>query len=166
MTYLHLKAILVLAAMTLFGLIAGFFYAYSVDVMRGLDRIAPGEAINAMQAINAAVRNPVFFVTFFLTPLVALAAAGLLVVSGEKIAATLMAAAAVLYLAGVFIPTVVVNVPMNEALATVKIATASQDLEQVWQAYSSRWTFWNTFRTIISTGSLILSGTAILAMKS
>ena len=163
-TFSLLSLIASILSITLYGLIAGFFYAYSVDVMRGLDLIAPHEAIHAMQAINSAVRNPVFFVTFFLTPVVALFAAGILFSDGARPAAVLMAASALLYLAGAFLPTVLVNVPMNEALAELKVSAEDGNLKEVWQAYSSRWIYWNTFRTIMSTGSLMLAGVSIAAI--
>ena len=39
------------------GVMAGFFYAFSAVVMPGLSAADPAVAIEAMQAINAAVRN-------------------------------------------------------------------------------------------------------------
>lgn len=138
-----------LAPILMFGLMAGFFYAFSVCVMAGLDRLPPAEAIHAMQTINAAVRNPVFFVTFFLTPVVALATAALAFQVGDTRQALFMAAAAAVYILAAAAPTALVNVPMNEALAAV--APANADAAAVWTAYSDRWTAWNTVRTVTST---------------
>jgi uncharacterized membrane protein len=47
------------------GLMAGFFFAFSVCVMRALGRIAPAQGIAAMQSINVVVINPWFLVVFF-----------------------------------------------------------------------------------------------------
>ena len=47
------------------ALMAGFFYAYSVSVMRGLDATEPLAAALAMRNINALIRTPVFFFGFF-----------------------------------------------------------------------------------------------------
>ena len=59
------------------GAIFGFFYAWVCSTMWGLDAADPRVAIAAMQAMNASVRNAVFFPAFFLTP-VALGATALL----------------------------------------------------------------------------------------
>ncbi|MGB7287601.1 MAG: anthrone oxygenase family protein [Salaquimonas sp.] len=146
----------------LFGLIAGFFYAYSVDVMRGLDLIIPGEAIHAMQGINTAVRNPVFFITFFMTPVVAIIAAVIFYFNGNSASALWLAAAAIIYLAAAFAPTAMINVPMNEALASLNIDAASSEAKTIWADYSARWTFWNTVRTLASTISLAASAMALV----
>ena len=52
------------------GAIFGFFYAWVCSTMWGLDEADPRVAIAAMQAMNASVRNAVFFPAFFLTPVV------------------------------------------------------------------------------------------------
>lgn len=149
------------ASLLLSALIAGFFYAYSVDVMRGLDRMEPAEAIRAMQQINIAVRNPVFFTTFFVTPAAAAATALLLYLSGSKSAALAMVGAAAIYMVAAFLPTASINVPMNEALALQETGVADGRLADIWQAYSTRWTFWNTFRTVASSIAVLLTGLAI-----
>jgi len=60
------------------GAIAGFFYAYTSSVMRGLDAIPAAHAIVAMQGINATVRNWVFAPAFFGTPVAAVVTGALL----------------------------------------------------------------------------------------
>ena len=42
------------------GLIAGFFFAFSIVVMKALAQQPPPQGIAAMQSINIAVLNPVF----------------------------------------------------------------------------------------------------------
>src|SRR3712207_1148289 len=55
---------LTLATLTT-GLIAGFFYAYASSVTLGLALLPDEQYIEAMQAINATVRNGVFAFGFF-----------------------------------------------------------------------------------------------------
>jgi uncharacterized membrane protein len=47
------------------GLMAGFFFAFSVSVMKALSRLPPAQGIAAMQSINVVVINPVFLIAFF-----------------------------------------------------------------------------------------------------
>jgi len=152
------------SALGLFALMAGFFYAFSVCVMPGLDRISPSMAIEAMQAINAAVRNPVFFMTFFLTPLVAIIAAGLTYLSDGKRAAIFMGLATGIYVLLAQLLTVSVNVPMNEALAVVDPATTQA--HTLWRDYSTLWTRWNTVRTITSLVAMLVFAGAMISMRN
>lgn len=160
MRQLALAAILV--ALILTGGIAGFFYAYSVSVMPGLDEARPEVAIEAMQGINRAVRNPVFFVSFFLTPAATLLAGALTFHAGARKAALALLLAVLVYLAGAFAPTALVNVPMNESLADVRRDTTVTEAAPIWKGYSPLWTQWNHLRTAASAISLLLVGLALV----
>ena len=61
----------------------GFFYAWICSTMWGLDAADPNVAISAMQAMNASVRNPVFALGYFGTPLL-LAAVALVAWKGKE----------------------------------------------------------------------------------
>jgi uncharacterized membrane protein len=93
------------------GAIFGFFYAWVCSTMWGLDQADPRVAIAAMQAMNASVRNAVFFPAFFLTPVVLVVTAAAMRFGGQGSAALWFLAAAAVYLAfGLFVTTAV-NVP-------------------------------------------------------
>ncbi len=154
-----------LMALTLIltGAIAGFFYAYTSSVMRGLDAIPAAHAIVAMQGINATVRNWMFAPAFFGAPVAAIVTGALLGWRHHRTAALLMLLAAMIYLAGALLPTLLVNVPMNEALATVTVPADPQTADRLWRAYSGPWTWWNTLRTLFSFASVLVVGLAIFS---
>lgn len=154
---------LTVVTLALAGAMAGFFYAYSMSVMWALDAVDPKAAIAAMQSINIVVRNAIFFPAFFGTPVVALVAAGLWWKQGAGQVALLLALAAIVYLAGTFLVTIVANVPMNEALAIAMIPADPEQARTLWQDYSRPWTLWNHVRTIASFASLLLVGWALYA---
>lgn len=154
---------LTVVTLTLAGAMAGFFYAYSMSVMWALDAVDPKVAIASMQSINIVVRNAIFFPAFFGTPVVALIAAGLWWAQGAGQVALLLALAAIVYLAGAFLLTILVNVPMNEALAIATIPTDPGQARTLWQNYSGPWTLWNHVRTVASFASLLLVGWALYA---
>lgn len=130
--------------------IFGFFYAWICSTMWGLDAADPRVAIEAMQAMNASVRNAVFAPAFFGTP-AALALAGLLLMrEGERRAALSFALAASVYLVFGLILTMMVNVPMNEALALIETPADSASAAAIWRDYSGPWQFWNQTRTLAS----------------
>ncbi|MBW8636954.1 DUF1772 domain-containing protein [Hoeflea sp. WL0058] len=140
------------------GAIFGFFYAWVCSTMWGLDQADPRIAIAAMQAMNASVRNGVFFPAFFLTPVVLAATAGVAYRSQFRSAAHWFAAAGLVYLIFGLLLTMGVNVPMNEALAKVDIPGDVEAAEIIWQDYSPSWQFWNQLRTIASGIALTFAG--------
>ena len=155
---------MMMPALLLNGAIFGFFYAWVCSTMWGLDRIAPEVAIRAMQAMNGSVRNAVFAPAFFGTGPVLLLTAWVLASQGVRAAAGLMVVAGVVYIAGAMLPTMLVNVPMNEALALVDPGRV--DAAQVWAEYSPRWQLWNIARTVASGLALVLTGLALVAMPN
>lgn len=151
-----------MASLLSIGAIFGFFYAWVCSTMWGLDTTEPKIAITAMQAMNASVRNPVFFPAFFLTPAILAATAFIALRLDRKPAAAMFASGAAVYFVGAFLITIFINVPMNEALAQVTIPADSDAAREIWRAYSAPWQFWNTIRTLVSGLALILTGMAIL----
>ena len=147
------------------GAIFGFFYAWICSTMWGLDATEPHVAITAMQAMNASVRNPIFFPAFFLTPLILAATSYVATTRQQRRSAALFGLAAGVYVVGAFPVTATVNVPMNEALAKVVVPTDDEAARGIWYDYSSSWQFWNTLRTVVSGVSLLLTGLAIYLIQ-
>ncbi len=144
------------------GAIFGFFYAWICSTMWGLDDGDPRVAIAAMQNMNASVRNAVFAPAFFGTPVV-LMLTGLVVwwKEGRSIALWFVAAAIVYFLFA-FLPTAMVNVPMNRELGATAIPDDLEQAHAIWTAYSQKWQFWNILRTIASGASLALAATGLM----
>ena len=152
-----------MVALLLNGAIFGFFYAYFCSAMWGLDVSDPKVALAAMQGINLEVRNGAFFPSFFLTP-VALAAAAILAWRAHRPAVAPFALAALVYFGGGLLLTMLVNVPMNEALALVDIPDDPAEAQAIWDAYSPPWQFWNAIRMVASGIALGLTGWGLVAM--
>lgn len=121
------------------GLVAGLLFAFSAGVMSALGRL-PGDAgADAMRAVNAAVRNPLFLGVVTGSALVCVALLVAVAVTGGPVLAVV---AAGVHLVGAIGVTAAVNVPMNDALA-------ARTLD--WASYRRRWTAWNHVRTAAAT---------------
>ena len=131
------------------GLISGFFYAYACSVTLGLALLPDEQYVEAMQAINATVRNGVFAFSFFGAVLSLLLALAVHLPRLRSRRFLLIALACVLYIGGGFMVTFLVNVPMNEDLARVGEA-APAALAQIRAEYEGPWNFWNGVRTVFS----------------
>lgn len=163
---IRLLPALALAALLLTGGIFGFFYAWICSTMWGLDAAPPEVAIAAMQAMNASVRNAVFAPAFFGTPVILAVTAWVAGLAGRRLSAWSFGGAAVIYLVGAFVVTMLVNVPMNEALAAVGTPADPGAAQAVWQDYSAPWQFWNQLRTLASGFALLLTGIGLLAINA
>ena len=128
------------------GLIAGVFFAFSSFVMSALGRIHPAQGIAAMQSINIAVINPVFFAAFLGTTALCFVLGIASISKWHAPGAPYVLAGCVLYVVGTFLVTCVFNVPMNDALATLKPDSAQA--AGLWNGYLANWTMWNHVRTV------------------
>jgi uncharacterized membrane protein len=143
------------------GLLGGLYFAFSTFVMAALGRIGQVAGISAMNAINVDIVRSPFIPIFFGTTLASAALAGLAVFRGGEPGALAMMAGGIIYVLGMFVVTVVFNVPLNNALAAVDPASA--DAGSLWARYLRDWTFWNHVRTVACTGASALFIAAIAA---
>lgn len=70
--------------------------------------------------------------------------------------------AAAVYFSGGMMLTMLVNVPMNDALAVATAPEDPADAARIWQGYSAPWQNWNAIRTVTSGTGLALVGAALL----
>lgn len=130
------------------GLLAGLFFAFSTFIMQALGRIAPASGIAAMNAINEVILRSLFMPVFWGTTL---ASVGLIVLSvwhGDEPGTMAMLVGGVVYLLGMFVCTVAIEVPLNNQL---KADAGTESALSTWQRYLLRWTQWNHVRTISCT---------------
>ena len=145
----------------LIGLNAGFFYTWSFTVMQALDDIVAGSAITAMQSVNANIRNGWFGAIAFGAPVLLLVTA--LYLFGRRMVRPAMFYLAAFVAAVTTIAiTMVVHVPMNNALASVSATV--ENAADVWSNYSEQWVRWNHLRSISSAVSFGLSVIGIVVL--
>lgn len=148
------------------GLVAGLFYAYSCSVNPGLHMLGDKEYIQAMQGINSAIQNPVFFISFM----------GLLVVyplcsyqlyrHNGGLSFYLIIGAMLIYFVAVFGSTVLFNVPLNNRLAQFNTnTTSSEQITLMRQAFERPWNFYHSIRMIASIIAFALSILCLLKIK-
>ena len=152
---------LTLAAALGAGLVAGIFFAFSAFIMTALGRLPPEGGISAMQSINVAVLNPVFFLAFFGTAVAALILAVAAIAGWSPSRSPYLIAGALLYLAGTIVVTMAFNVPLNNKLAAASAKSAEG--ADLWKTYLSAWTAWNHVRTI---AALAACASFILALSA
>ncbi|MEP7006880.1 MAG: anthrone oxygenase family protein [Sphingomonas bacterium] len=143
------------------GLLAGLYFAFSTFIMTSLGRIDQAAGISAMNAINMDIVRSSFLPLFLGTTLVSALLAGFAILRWSEPSAWAMLAGGVIYVLGMFVVTMLFNVPLNDALAAV--APASAEGGAVWVRYLKDWTLWNHVRTLACTAATALYILAIAA---
>lgn len=136
------------------GLLAGLYFAFSVFIMVALGRIEPSAGIAAMNSINTVIVRSLFMPLFLGSTLVALVLAGVAPFQWQQPGSALILAGGVIHVIGMFVCTMVFNVPLNNALMATDAASARG--ADVWARYLREWTFWNHVRTLASTVAMVL----------
>jgi len=131
------------------GIMAGVYFAFSTFVMQSLAAIPPETGMSAMQSINRLIIRSAFLPLFFVTTLLALAAAVIAVSHWTEAASLPLLAAGLVYVFGMFVSTLVLNIPLNDELAAADPST--HEGHAVWRRYVRSWTARNHIRTVAST---------------
>jgi uncharacterized membrane protein len=147
----NLRLATLFAATLANGLAAGVFVLYAHTIMPGLGDAGDRTFVGGFQALDRAIINPLFMLTFF-GALVLTGVAGLLHLRGDDRAVLpWVGVAFALYLLVVVI-TMVVNVPLNDALKAAGDADRIADLARVRADFhEGRWVAWNVVRAVLST---------------
>ncbi|MCC8937622.1 hypothetical protein CI1B_54660 [Bradyrhizobium ivorense] len=141
------------------GLIAGLYFAFSAFIMTSLGRIDQSAGISAMNAINVDILRSLFMPLFLGTTLACAALVLLASLQWQEPGALAMICGGVIYVVGMFVVTMVFNVPLNDRLAATD--PASSAAAPIWARHLTDWTFWNHVRTVASTAAMVLFMVAI-----
>lgn len=162
---LEVPVVVVLAgSAVLGGLMAGFFFAYSVSVVLALETLSSSDYTNVMQQINEKVLNVLFGVVFFGAVVLPLGGAAVLLLRGEwqTLSGQLYLAGTAIYLVGTFFVTARIHIPMNEHIATWSPVSPPED----WATVRAQWARWNHVRTTAAVVSFALYLAAVVSFGS
>ena len=151
---------------TITGLAAGLFYSWSVSVTPGIGRLGDKEYLAAFQAMNRAIINPVFMLCFLGTAV--MLPITTFVNYSQPLSQTfwLLLGATACYLLGVIAVTFVGNIPLNNALDRLNIASSATDQLATFRAqFENKWNTLNHFRSVANTAALVLAILACLSKK-
>ena len=148
------RAMSLIAATMSMGLMAGVFGLYAHTIMPGLGRTDDRTFVGAFQALDRAIINPWFLAGGFVGALVFTALAAVLHVPADRRSVLpWIAVALILYLV-VFVITIGVNVPLNDAIKAAGDPDRIADPAMVRERFDeARWVAWNNVRTLASTAA-------------
>lgn len=144
------KMVLILTT-TVTGLVAGLFFAWTFSVTRGLANLSNSEYISAMQSLNKAIQNGVFFICFFGAAILLPISAFIHYQNPLSTRFWYLLFAAIIYLAGVMGVTISGNIPLNQMLDNFNLHSASlEEIAHQRAKFELPWNRLNNIRTITS----------------
>ena len=147
--------IILVVTVVMTGLIAGLLYAYSCAINPGLHLLDDAGYLKAMQSIDRAILNPVFFMSFMGTLI--LLPLSTILHYGQPVKFWLLLIASVIYIIGSFGVTIAGNVPLNDMLDKVDLKSASvEQLSAIRAKFEGPWNSLHAVRTWANVVSLVL----------
>lgn len=146
-------------ALFLSALTAGFLFAFAVVVMPGLKALDDAAYLRAFQVVDGVIQNnqPLFLVVWAGSVLAVVATLVLGVGTLTGADRLLLLGAGALYLGGVQLPTMIINVPLNNRVQRLNVAELDAGaLRTARAAFEARWNRWNGLRTGLAAVSVIL----------
>ncbi|TDK47981.1 anthrone oxygenase family protein [Algoriphagus formosus] len=148
-------------ALVLTGLSAGLFFAWSVSVIPGTQKIDSLSFLETMQSINREIINPAFFLVFF-GSIAALTYSTYITYGQSTTSFWLLLTATLAYLFGTIGVTGVGNVPLNNELELLNLAKLStKEITEFREYYELRWNKFHTFRMLFSVLSFLMTVVAL-----
>ncbi len=142
------------------SLVAGFLFAFAIVVMPGLRSLNDREFIRAFQVMDRIIQHnqPIFMLVWVgsVVALVTSAVLGIGRLDGAGLLLIIFAALA--YFFGVQLPTVTINIPLNNKLQTLDVDVINETTQkEARKDFESRWNLWNSIRaTFASLASALL----------
>ncbi len=141
--------IALILATFLCSLVAGFLFAFALVTMPGIRSLNDREFIRAFQVMDRVIQNnqPIF-VLVWVGSVVALVTSAVLGIGQLDGAGRLLIIfAALTYLLGVQLPTVTINIPLNNKLQTLDVDTMNETTQKAARKdFEPRWNRWNSIR--------------------
>ena len=146
MEFLQIGLIL---ATFLCSMAAGLLFAFAIVVMPGIKSLNDREFIRAFQEIDGVIQNnqPIFMLVWVGSVLALGISAVLGIVQLDGAERLLIIFAALAYFLGVQLPTVRINIPLNNQLQTLDVDAMNETEQRAARGdFETRWNRWNSIR--------------------
>jgi uncharacterized membrane protein len=156
---MELIQLAVLLSALLCSLVAGLVLTFAIVVMPGLKTMGNRDYLKSFKSIDRVIQNsqPIFMLVWLGSAVVVLASTVLGIWRLEGLDRILIIVAGVIYIFGVHVPTVTINVPINNHLQAQDLDASSEtELRALAETFETRWMRWNTIRTIVATVTTVL----------
>ena len=145
--------ITLISATFLTSLVAGLLFVFAIVVMPGIKSLNDREFIRAFQVMDGVIQNnqPLFILVWVGSAVALVTAAVFGVGQLAGAARLLLVLAALTYILGVQLPTITINIPLNNKLQTLDVQATNQTAHKTARReFEPRWNRWNSIRTALA----------------
>jgi uncharacterized membrane protein len=156
MEWIHVALVL---STLLCSLVAGLVFAFAVIVMPGIRTLGDHEFLQAFKVMDRVIQdnNPLFMLVWLGSAVVLMASALLGIWNLTGADRLLVVIACAVFILGVQLPTVSINIPLNNRLQSQALETLTgAELRGLRERFEARWVRWNSIRTVAATLTTIL----------
>jgi len=134
-------------------LVAGILFTFAIVVMPGIRKLSNHNFFQAFKSMDKIIQdNSLLFMFVWLGSALTLISSAIMGIwQLEGIDRFLLLTAFVIFIFGVHLPTVIVNIPLNNQVQALEIGSMSDlEIEQARASFEPKWTRWNAVRTILA----------------
>ena len=149
----------VLLSALLCSLVAGLVLTFAIVVMPGIKTLGDRDFLRSFKSMDRVIQNnqPIFMLVWIGSTVVLVASTVLGIWRLEGLDQILLIVACAIYILGVQVPTVTINIPLNNQLQSLDLdAMPNPEVLATAENFEARWLRWNTIRTIIATLTTVL----------
>ena len=151
-----MQTVILLFTTLLTGILAGVFFTWTNAITPGIGRLNDVSYLKAFQHMNRTILNPLFYMVFMGPVLLSFAAIYVYRANPAYILWMLIVAT-VIYFLGVFMVTILGNIPLNDMLDKTNLTDISlEDAKSLRDKFETKWNNLHLIRTISSTTSFLL----------
>ena len=135
------------------SLVAGFLFAFAIVVMPGIKSLNDKGYIRAFQVIDLVIQNnqPIFMLVWIGSVVALIFSVVLGFGQLDGIERMLIIIATLVYVLGVQLPTITINIPLNNKLQTLEVDALDVTAHKAAREdFEPRWNRWNLIRTVLS----------------
>ncbi len=151
--------IALILATFLCSLVAGFLFAFAIVTMPGIRSLNDREFIRAFQVMDRVIQNnqPIFMLVWVGSVVAFVISAVLGIGQLDGAGRLLIIFAALAYLLGVQMPTITINIPLNNKLQTLDVDAMNATTQKAARKeFEPRWNLWNSIRTAFASLASVL----------
>lgn len=151
MELIHLT---VLISTLLCSLVAGFVLCFAIIVMPGIKTLSALDFLKSFKVMDGIIQDnqPVFIIVWLGSALTLLTSTLLGFWRLDSPELGLLIFSCLIYLFGVHLPTITINIPLNNRVQSLDLdATTESELQKIVEFFEPRWLRWNTIRTVVAT---------------
>ena len=143
------------------SLVAGLVLTFAIIVMPGIRSLGDRAFLQSFKAMDGVIQNnqPVFIVVWLGSAVALLTSTVLGIWQLDGLDRILLVVACAIYLLGVPLPTVTINIPLTNDLQSQDLDAMSEPaLLETTDRFETRWLRWNAIRTVLAilTSALLL----------